>query len=52
MAKNNKRPPRVYLSEYGRFIKVNGKRVYIKSGMSNKQLVKKEGVKKRKKRFA
>src|SRR5574338_194076 len=34
------RPPRLYIDEKGRYIKLNGKKVYIKSTMSNKQLVK------------
>ncbi len=42
MVKRNKkpRPPRLYTDDKGRYIKLNGKKVYIKSTMSNKQLVK------------
>jgi len=34
------RPPRLYRDARGRYIKLNGKRIYIKSMMNNKQLVK------------
>lgn len=37
MVKN--RPPRIYVNAKGKYVRVNNKRVYIKSGISNKQLV-------------
>ena len=39
MVKQKPRPPRVYVDEKGRYIKLKGKRVYIKSSLSNKQLI-------------
>jgi hypothetical protein len=39
--KGKPRPPRVYVGNDGkRYIKVNGKKVYIQSNISNEQLVK------------
>ena len=40
MTKSKVRPPRLYSDEKGRFIRLNGKKIYIKSMISNKQLVK------------
>src|SRR4051794_18325179 len=38
--KDKVRPPRVYMGKNGkRYIKVNGKKIYIQSNISNKQLV-------------
>ena len=34
-----KRPPRIFIDQKGRYVKLNGKKVYIKSNISNKQLV-------------
>lgn len=34
------RPPRLYTDQKGRYIKLHGKKIYVKSTMNNKQLVK------------
>ena len=34
-----KRPPRVFVDKKDRYIKSNGKKIYLKSNISNKQLV-------------
>jgi hypothetical protein len=37
--KQHNRPPRIFYDEKGRYLKLNGKKVYIKSNISNQQLV-------------
>jgi|GEM_PF-3773356 len=36
---NKSRPPRVYIDKNGRYIKIGKKKVYIKSGLTNNQIV-------------
>ena len=40
MAKTKNRPPRLYTDSKGRYVKLGGKKIYIKSNINNTQLVK------------